>query len=160
MWKGNKERSFGPYTDELWAKVKPADPWATPSQISDLEKRMHKVEKSKRRVNTSFDAEILKRVKQLEESQLRADVFFDIFTKMRMTLILSARRRLNRNTACKHMDKNGICNYWSWSCHAKETPEYLRPMKRDEIKGKIVYRVNVIEHPLFCSACPSYEPKR
>ena len=67
--KGNQEKSLGPYTEELWEKVKPVDAWATPAQILELEKRIGKIEKTKRRENTSFDAELLKRIKKLEESQ-------------------------------------------------------------------------------------------
>jgi len=158
--KGKKERSLGPYTDELWDKVKPTDPWATPSQISELEKRIDKIEKTKRESNPSL---LEKRIDNIDDALRGINSYSEAlgleFFNMMGELLLSARERLRGNTACKHVDEDGVCNYWHWSCHAKQTPEYLRPMKRDEIKGHTIYRVKVIEHELFCSACPEYERK-
>ncbi len=67
--KGNQEKSLGPYTDELWEKVKPADPWATLAHVSEIEKRLSKIEESKRDPNPSLDSLLLKRIKKLEEAQ-------------------------------------------------------------------------------------------
>lgn len=162
--KGNKEKSLGPYTDELWEKVKPIDPWATPSQLSKLEKRIINIEKKQRRQTTDFNAVIFNRVKQLEESRRGANTSFDAlllnFEKMQDELLLSASYRILDTTACKHMDKNGVCNHWFYTCSADRTPENLRPMKKDEYQGKTIYRIRVREHPLVCSACPSYERER
>lgn len=71
--KGNQEKSLGPYTEELWNKVKPVDPWATPAQISDLEKRLSNIERSKRDPSPSLDSLLLKRIKKLEEVQQRSN---------------------------------------------------------------------------------------
>lgn len=133
--KGNKERSFGPYTDELWEKVKPVDPLATSSQILELEKR-------------------------IDESTRAFDTLLLNFEKMRRELLTSSGRRLRGVNACRHMDKDGVCYSWSYPRNSSMTAAYLGPMKRYTHNGKIVYLVRVKDHPIVCSACPSYESNK
>jgi len=164
-WKGKKERGFGPYSDELWDKVKPVDPWVTPAQVLELEKRMNKkIERSKRKENIAFNTDIVKMIKQLKESNREENKSFDAlrldFDKMRGELTKSARRRLRGVDACRHMDKDGVCYGWSSSRNSNMTTAYHGPMKRVTKNGKIVYRIRVIDNPLICIACPSYERKR
>ncbi len=158
--KGNKERGFGLYTDTLWEKIKLDDPWVTPEQLSKVKKRMLKIEQTQERQAIHFNVEMFKSVKQLEESQQETDKSSNAlhlnFEKMSQSLLISARRRLRGISACIHIDKNGVCNAWYWNCKLEDTPVHLRPMKMSNYKGQIIYRVSVIDHPLMCSACPSY----
>ncbi len=158
--KGNQEKSLGPYTEELWEKVKPVDPWATPAQITELEKRIGKIEKTKRRENISFDAELLKRIKKLEEDQGAINTtIYDLLSKFQNMILetyTSALQRVKGNNACKYIDTNGFCHNWHYPYDEVEKREYLRAVGRTEYMGKPVFLVNVKEHPLICSACPSY----
>ena len=184
--KGNQEKSLGPYTEELWEKVKPVDRWATPSQVSELERRMSAVEEKQRESKPSLDPLILKkikeldkfqrgsnpsllekRIKQLEESQRGSNPDLDAFRlkriidleKMREELIESAERRLSGDDTCKHINKNGFCLLYYFSYDEVEKSDYLRPMGHGNRNGKKIYYINVKEHPLVCSACPEYKSK-
>lgn len=74
-------------------------------------------------------------------------------------LIESTEHRLKNEDACKHIGKYGYCSMWHYPYDEVEKKEYLRPEGKIMINGKTVYFINVRNHPLICSACPSYETK-
>jgi len=164
-------------------KVKPTDPWATLSQISELEKRMSKFEESQRESKQSFDKLLLnfekmrkeplesvkrkleKRIIKIEKSQREPNLsllenWIKRLEEMRKELLESAERRLKDDDACKHIGNKGFCHLHYFSYEEVKKAEYLKPVGYSEKNGKKVYYINVKKHPLICSACPDYEPKR
>jgi len=74
--------------------------------------------------------------------------------KMRDELYVSAVRRFKDEYRCKHVDEDGYCTYWYWY----EKKEGLL-MREDVVKGKKVYRINVLKHIYMCALCPTYKPR-
>ena len=175
--KGNKEKSLGPFTEKLWDEIKPVEPWATPAQITELEKRISELEESQRGSNPSL---LEKRISKLEESQRGSKPYLlkrriskleenhrvDMriinssitdFRKLREELIESAKRRHLGHYECKKINSKGYCSEWWYG--EGDKPEYIRPIAWREKEGKKVWYINVRENPIVCSACPDYEPK-
>jgi predicted transcriptional regulator len=83
------------------------------------------------------------------------DKRLESLTKNIDLILASAKIRVrDDNNGCKHIDKDGYCTclYWNNKIDGWN-------MKPDIENGKTVYRINVKEHPLICTACPYYKPK-
>lgn len=133
-----------------------------PLQMSALEKRINKVERTQRKENISFNTSLLKRIKILEKSQQGSNPSLlekriKKLEEMGSELLESAERRLTDEDACKQVNKNGFCLLYYYSEDEVEKSEFFKPRGTTTQNGKKVYHINVREHPIVCSACPDYE---
>ena len=91
--RGNKERSLGPYTDELWDKVKPTDLSDIPSQVLELERRISVLEGSiAKRRKTKHQKKHFprKQNEEIEETQADRDRDIDNRIKIGMRAVATA----------------------------------------------------------------------
>ena len=118
-------------------------------RVSACEKRaslIREVESSSRReerfrgYNTYYVDDLISAVASIEE-------------RLRL-LEESALMRVEREP-CKHVDSEGYCTVWLYRRPVEEWS-----MKAESMGDRILWRVNVRLHPLICTACPFYNPRR
>jgi predicted RNase H-like nuclease (RuvC/YqgF family) len=145
--------------DELSSKVKSLEsiisdlkPLADLSK--DIEELKKEVEWLKNKI-TNIDNELRAFDTGVDLRLKIRDQRLDYLTKNMDLILANAKRRVrDDNNRCKHIDKDGYCTYWYWYNKIDDWN-----MKPDIVNGKTVYKINVKEHPLICTACPAYEPR-
>ena len=119
-------------------KAAPADPLSTPTQVSELEKRMSELEKKQRKA-TKFVTDLMtKALLRLDKSEEIKRQHYDNritpLEKMKNEILHSFSERLDGDYICKHIGENGYCHYYGYDESAVKKEEYLHPNGRS-LKG-------------------------
>ena len=126
--KGNKERSLGPYTDELWNKVKPADLSATPTLVLELKRRINQLEGAiAERGKTKRRKRQFKR-KPDQEKTKSTPVIPQIYTLMRSQGTNSRKDAISQAIETQDFFNPYLLN------HGLKTPKALVTFFEDKIK--------------------------
>ena len=128
--KGNEERSFGPYTDELWEKVKPADLSAILSHVLDLERRINELERA-----MAKPRKIKRRKRQFkrklnQEQPESSTIDLQIHTLMKSQGTHSRKNAISRAIETQDAFNPNIIN------HGLKTPKELMTFFEEKIKKK------------------------
>jgi chromosome segregation ATPase len=145
--------------DELSSKVKSLE--STISYLKPLADLSKDIEELKKEVGelknkiTNIDNELRAFDANVDFRLKIRDQRLDNLTKNMDLILTSAKRRVRDDKyKCKYIDKDGYCTYWYWNnkIDGWNMMQYIE-------NCKTVYRINVKEHPLICTACPTYEPR-
>lgn len=74
--------------------------------------------------------------------------------RIRLLIKSAVDRASDREFGCKRMDKDGFCTYWIWASKESDWK-----MKQAPTGGPAGYLLNVMEHPIRCTACPKFEQR-
>ena len=105
-------------------------------------------------------------VKKLEEETEKLKKAVPNLTKAAdlVDLIVKIANVKTKELPCTYIDSEGYCTQLSLSTERLKDLSLkslsVEDLKPDFYWGKVVYRLNVLKHPLICAICPKYMPKQ
>jgi len=117
-------------------------------KLDELSRRVSEVEEKVSRVKGLEDlAEVVSRIECLERVVDRIDRDFGIASLSALYKVFDNPCRWIKGEYCtlRRLEKEEVDEGWV--------------VKEDVVGGRVVYRLNVVEHPWLCLGCPFYEPR-
>jgi len=125
-------------------------PPPAPSKVEELARALEEL-KADFEAKVKSDRDFLKELGEcLNKLEARVKELEGVLYELRIGLS----RRFKDNYLCVHVDREGYCTEWFYYGRIEGFV-----MKEDTVKGRKVYKINVLKHKLVCALCPSYRPR-